>query len=407
MSRLLSPLNRIVCVGVLFSATRMLAGAFSLVYFISYGLTLSQIGMIKALQYCTVILADVPLSIYADRSQRRIFIIGAIACAAVWMFLMGIARTALEFAAAEFFNALSLALMSGIFYAYLLEQASQEEGGGKELALYATYNKFSFLVMAIVAMVGVLIFRIEGRGVWFVGAGFMAFILLLSMGLPADRGGRATVAVDPRRPVEILRSACDFLVRRGAARTYMIFGIYLGVALQVYLQYWQAMLPLGSLHAAPLLGVAFSLILIAQAGANHVVGIVHAGGRTRVALATAGASALLMISAMLGSANFVSGTIALVLAFGGLAFMGSLVGGRFVVVLPNQFRSTGTSFISLVVRVLMGVCVPLAGWMIGRLGHQSSSFMAGICAAVGAALAWALMRIDAGEDRPGIPAPGI
>lgn len=119
-------LNKIVdSVGISFGCVRMLIGAFSVVYMLSKGVSLYQLGWIKAFQGVILVFVDIPLSHLSDKYSRKLSIILSIFFASVWLFLMGVGHTFTHFMIAEFFNALSLGLMSGTFSAYLYDIKKQ------------------------------------------------------------------------------------------------------------------------------------------------------------------------------------------------------------------------------------------------------------------------------------------
>ena len=76
----------------------------------AYGLSLEQVGFIKAFQAALIFFLDVPLSYLADKISRRFSVLTAGLCSTIWLFLMAGAHSFASFVFAEFFNSLSLLL---------------------------------------------------------------------------------------------------------------------------------------------------------------------------------------------------------------------------------------------------------------------------------------------------------
>ena len=102
--------NKILIYGLTLNAIRSLTLAFSVFYMMAYGLSLEQVGFIKAFQAALIFFLDVPLSYLADKISRRFSVLTAGLCSTIWLFLIAGAHSFASFVFAEFFNSLSLLL---------------------------------------------------------------------------------------------------------------------------------------------------------------------------------------------------------------------------------------------------------------------------------------------------------
>jgi len=169
--------NKILIYDLTLNAIRSLTLAFSVFYMMAYGLSLEQVGFIKAFQAALIFFLDVPLSYLADKISRRFSVLTAGLCSTIWLFLMAGAHSFASFVLAEFFNSLSLLLFSGTFVAYLLDNRSTSVTIETTLSHYHQYGKIG---MALSCLIGSAFATVHSRWTWVVAGGSDAD--LLSMG---------------------------------------------------------------------------------------------------------------------------------------------------------------------------------------------------------------------------------
>jgi len=156
--------NLVNYVGIGFSCIRMLIGAFSVIYLISTGVSVYQIGLLKSLQAAVIVFIDIPLSYVSDKYSRKFSIGLSIFFAAIWLLLTGLGHDFTDFLIAEFFNALSLGLMSGAFSSYLIDVA-QKKDPKKRYIPFLAHIKISVFFMGLISLIGAIIFTYDQK--WF------------------------------------------------------------------------------------------------------------------------------------------------------------------------------------------------------------------------------------------------
>ena len=167
--------NKILIYGLTLNAIRSLTLAFSVFYMMAYGLSLEQVGFIKAFQAALIFFLDVPLSYLADKISRRFSVLTAGLCSTIWLFLMAGAHSFASFVLAEFFNSLSLLLFSGTFVAYLLDNRSTSVTIETALSHYHQYGKIG---MALSCLIGSAFATVHSRWTWVVAAAAMLICCL-------------------------------------------------------------------------------------------------------------------------------------------------------------------------------------------------------------------------------------
>ena len=145
-----TPINKIIGYGVIFSSLRMLVGAISAVYLIAVGLEIQDVGFIKAFQASVIFILDIPLAYIADKKSRKLSIVISVFFALLWLFTMGVGKVRFHFYVAEFFNAISLALMSGAFTSYLIDKEKENSRNANNIKkVLGKYHKYQFFGMGI------------------------------------------------------------------------------------------------------------------------------------------------------------------------------------------------------------------------------------------------------------------
>ena len=120
----------------------------------------------------------------ADKRSRKFSVLLSLFFASIWLFCMGLGTNIWHFFVAEFFNAISLALFSGAFISYLIDNRSKEYSIKEVLG---TYDKFSLFGMAIFSFLGAAFIDIDSKSIWLIaGVLILLQLILLSSYLPKD-----------------------------------------------------------------------------------------------------------------------------------------------------------------------------------------------------------------------------
>lgn len=283
----------IVLYGLISGSLRMVVGATSVIYLTSHGVSLAQIGAMKAMQAALILVLDVPLSYLADRTSRIYVLVGGNIATTLWLGTTAYSTSIPGFFLAEVFNAIGLAAFNGVFTAVLIDTYEKEHQRDDFENILGWYGKWQFLLMAIAAAGGALFYMRASPFIWWVAAcGVMCLTLLtprfvrnrqvfcestcppnnnaLTDGDPATRSTCLTRFAQRSRASTLLQAIR--MDRHVLPLAIALAGIML--TFQVLLQFWQPVVEgalAASIDPGELFGVAFVIFLLAQSLASQCV----------------------------------------------------------------------------------------------------------------------------------------
>lgn len=152
--------NRVIFFGVMFIAFRTFIGSFSGMYPLSKGITLVELGIIKSFLSVGIMALDIPTSYFFDKRSYSLPLRLACAAAAINFFLMYFAVDFTDFMVAEFFNALTLALLSGSFSSLLYDISKSEKIDFTVAnSVYQKYNNLGMMLTSIFGSAGMFLLQ--------------------------------------------------------------------------------------------------------------------------------------------------------------------------------------------------------------------------------------------------------
>lgn len=248
----------------LFNALRMLVGAISSIYLLTHGVNIIQLGFLKSMQSIIFFALDIPSSYLADKYSRKWAIIVATICGGLWLLITGLAKSIFGFFIAEIFNAISLTVLGGVSYAYIIDN-SQKNKTTQELL--HNLNKLQFFFMAIASLIGAMLYSLSPKLPWLI-AGLLCLTLSI-IGiyiLPIPKVFHHTKKLSIKTVYSNIYNA---------PKNIIINGINLALILalfQVFLQYWQIMLQyvFKITDNGLFYGIIFCLILFAQSLSGYI-----------------------------------------------------------------------------------------------------------------------------------------
>ena len=290
MRRFLTETGRVAIYGQASSSLRMIVGATSVIYLMSHGVTLAQIGAMKAMQATVVLLLDVPLGYLADRWGRRNLICMANIATALWLgltalggadvfdaaresydvFGISISISIVLFFIAEAFNAFALAAFNGAFSAALLETYERQNARRDFENILGLYGKWQFALMALAAFVGAWAGGGASAIVWWVSAGATLALALTTRFFVRAPFIGASVKSSP----SMLRDLQEMTGHLSLSRSTLLLGasyVLFLLCYQILLQFWQPLISSFAIddQSGWLYGVAFVLFLVAQSVASE------------------------------------------------------------------------------------------------------------------------------------------
>lgn len=361
--------NRVLLYGVAFSSFRMLVGAISAAYMLKHGVMLSDIGLIKTFQAGIILILDIPLAYIADRYSRKLSVVASIFAAAIWLYLMSIADSILDFYIAEIFNSLSIALSSGAFTAYLINTSQIAGSAGNIKNILSRYGKYRFFGMGVFAFLGSAFIVVDSREIWIVASILMFGLLPLAYFLPEDREAekekiKKTVTDDIKEIIQFIKKNRGYLYP--VATSLVVVQIFY----QVIIQYWQpfSFLDVTLIPEAGIwLGVIFSLILLFQSLASYfseklqdIEKVILFGNIFNFLGLT-----LIIFSVFFSINALYFATIAI---FFGLRLSTLGFSSYFHEIIPSDMRSTFDSFVSSVLRFSLIIFLPIVSILLELYG---------------------------------------
>ena len=401
----------IVFYGLISGSLRMVVGATSVIYLTAHGVSLAQIGAMKAMQAALILLLDLPLSYLADRTSRVYVLVGGNIATALWLATTAYSTSVPGFFLAEAFNAIGLAAFNGVFTAVLIDSYEKEYQRQDFENILGWYGKWQFFLMAVAAAGGALFYMGASPIVWWTAACGVSCLTLLT---PCFFRGRRACAenicsLNDQTLIDAnagTRSTCSTQsIRRTRANTLLqairmdprvlplavaLAGILL--TFQILLQFWQPVVEgalATSVDTGTLFGVAFVIFILAQSLASQCVrrsATVTHGWPMRTCFLACIAVMCWRYSAM---------PVSIVIAALAMAFF--LIKGLSIVVLssiqrvvPRENWSMTESAISSCTRILFIATLPFVGVFGDRASAQGIFvvillFMAGsfLCLALG------------------------
>lgn len=257
--------------GIMYSGVRMLIGAYSVIYMLQNGLSVSQVGLLKTFQGIIIVFLDIPLSYFSDRYSRKFSISVSILFSSAWLLTMAVADNFWFFMLAELFNALSLGMMSGTFDSYLYDHSKNENNNISSQKIFSLYYKYQFMFMGVTSLIGATAYFYIGKSSIFISALFMFMIFLMSAFLPSDRQFKS----EEKSKFFSFTMLCNSIRQVFAGRTGLLTLLTVIISsffLQSLIQYWQVIAgqDLPEDGQAIILGIVFFLIMLAQSATGFV-----------------------------------------------------------------------------------------------------------------------------------------
>lgn len=373
MRKLISSVRGAMFYGLGTHAARMLVGATSTIYLRSSGLTLADLGLLKAVQAAIILFTGIPLGYVADKWGRSNLVRLSTALSVAWLVLTAVRGDKSLFFVAEIFDALAIALYSSAFNALLVDAYKRETGKDDYERVLGKYHKWQFGLMAGASFIGSILASPTSSFVWWLAA-LLVFtqMVLFNWILPKEesiqmphhltRGPLWSIGDDFRAiPKVIFRSFPITML----ASAYVLFAF----CHHILMQFWQPIVGGKQVanHIGAFYGGSFLLILTAEWFAAHC-------SERKVSNYFLIKCVIFMIIALAIMALFghrfpaflVIGTICLVFFF--LRVITLTLYAAFLRLQPESMWATAESVLSALSRVLLLPMSPFLGRMSQQMG---------------------------------------
>jgi MFS family permease len=248
----------------------MLVGATSVVYLMSRGVSLAQIGTMKAMQAGIIMALDVPLGYLADRVGRRWISMLSVFSTAVWLALTAWGPSIAVFFIAEVFNGVALAGLNGAFSATLLETYHKESRQRDFENVLGLYGRAQFGLMACAAAIDAVAGSHTSPAIWWIAAALTLMVVTITPWmLPRELASkRNKPGVSWKADAKMIRD----VILSGNGMAWLITSqVVFLLVYQIIIQFWQPLVKNLELHRLEgwMFGATFIAILLAQSLASH------------------------------------------------------------------------------------------------------------------------------------------
>lgn len=370
----------------------MAIGAISVLYLLAHGLSLPQVALLKAVQAAVILVADLPAGFLADKFGRRLSLQAGVVAACLWMSFTAYAPSTVWLFIGEVFNGISLALMNGAYEAKLAEAVEQESNTLSLRKAFGTTAQYSFVGMAIAALIGGTFVPPSSAIPWWAAASALLVLLLTSPWLlppdfkrsvaPKNRSDLSTVAAIVRRSVP-----------SGTLRVVTL-SVIVGVYYQIIIQYWQPVVAsaIGDVRTGAVFTIVFVALLLAQSIAGTLSKRVGTHDAMYWWVFSGLAGATIGIAIGIRFAIFVVCTIGTIALFFTFRLSQIWLSADLQGLVPPESRATYASAVSTMVRCLLLVVLPGVAWVLGFMGLLGVA-VAGLSASASLLVAnWYFMR---------------
>lgn len=366
MRKMTGPIGSVMVYGLGVTTARMFVGATSAIYLLSSGLTLADLGILKAIQAAIVFLADIPLGYLADKWGRSNVIRLTAALDVAWLALTAFGRYKPLFFVAEVFNALAIALYSGAFNALLMNVYKRETGKDEYEQVLGRYNTWQFGLMAGAAFTGSVLAPPDSSFVWWLAAlVILTQLVLFNRILPKEERTHASassIGSAWQSIVNDFRSISTVVLSSVSVTLLTSAYILLACVYQVLIQFWQPLIGADQMATYPgiFYGGSFLAILAAQWLAARCSGR-KISGRSLVLCALALVITFALF-AIFGQKLPIFSIIALVCSsFFFIRLLTISLYAAFQRMQPESMWATAESVLSALSRVLLLLLLPVLG----------------------------------------------
>lgn len=389
MRSMLTSINTVAAIGLVFSSARMLIGATSALYLLSKGITAGELGLMKSFQALLLMLLDFPLGVLADRRGRRVCLILGSAAGASWLALTAAGSTFWVLLLAEGLNALSLASFNGAFDAHLAEKYISDRGRPALNRLLGDYHAVLFAMMAFFSLVGGTFVNPDSSLFWWIASALLLLITCLIPLLMKDDSAfhaeHSSGQKSSSKPtvLKLLQGELSEVLRQiwttSEIRKIAIPFIGIGVFYQLIIPYWQYFFMnnnqenffIGGIKLS-FFGPLFFAILVIQSIASKALSIERVSGAgSRVLLGQLGASAIFLTLAVYFKSGLWLCIFGVLGQFGFVRLYTLSASAQLHNLIEDKRRASVLSALSVLTRLVLIIFLPLSGFLIERFGVWS------------------------------------
>ncbi len=368
-TKLNNKLNIIILLGVLFTSIRIFTGAFSVAYIINRGIDVTSLSLVKSYQLVLITILD----IWAGYLSEKIGYYKTIALSAVFalfhlstMFLLS--NIGLLFLA-ETFNGISLVLFSGAFEVLLKRYSIIEDKSQPLSKILGRFSEIQFISIIITSFGGSIFASYFGENNAWLMASALMFLLCILYGIFTPTFVSENNVERQISEIKFKVNKMDFINAWNDVvllKKYVVPVVFVLPLYEYLLIFWQPIL-FEDLNASKIqFGVAFVIIMLAQAIAGNL--IKKELNYKKIILAS-----IIMISISLMLTTIVYFTqvinfISIVLLFFVLKMLSIVIMSKILESFKGEFQATSYSIITTISRIVTIGVLNLGSRIFDKLG---------------------------------------
>ncbi|EJC0271707.1 MFS transporter [Salmonella enterica] len=347
--------NCIIYYSAIFNCLRMSVGATSSIYLLSRGVTIVELGILKSIQSIIFFSLDIPTSYLSDKYSRKYAFIIASLFGGGWLIATGISKDIEWFIFAEILNSISLTIIGGVVYSYIIDNSGESSNS---IPLLNKVNKIQFLLMAISSIIGAIVYHFNPMLIWLISGVLCIFLSILGVWLlPEPIIKKSSVKVS------FISSLKESIFM---GKDLLLEGINLSILLvifQVFLQYWQVMVDDSfKLDNSIFFGAVFSMILLSQSISGHLSSFLE-GSKFNTAISYILASCfLILFSSFYLNLKYIF-LFTLILSFGVIQSNLAIARGNYHRLTTSHNRSIQESVVTTFSKLLSIIILPLVAYI--------------------------------------------
>ncbi len=339
-------------------------------YLLTVGFTFIEVAYIKTFQMFIIFISDIPLSYISDKNSRKVSIILSAIFSIVWLLIMGIATEKYQFYIAEFFNAISISLMSGAYISYLI---SHNDNVSSIQKLLGRYSQYQFIAMGISAFIGAMFIEVDSKSIWIISACLITIqVFTLSWILPKDIQYNSNKQSSFKK--DILNIFFD-IIKNTNIKWYFYSLLVLSIFYQIIIQFWQLLINDSTyINDGFYFGIIFTCILFAQSVSGHIA---HKYIKDSDKILTSMFVLFLFLSILFSMEfnRFIILPIILILIVMINKLMLIIITSEIHENINDSLRTTYDSVISTLIRIVLFFILPLFGFLYSLLGLHIVTYL--------------------------------
>lgn len=366
-------LRTIIWYGIAFGSFRMLVGGISVLYLLSKGINLTDLGLLKSFQFGLMMIIDLPLSYITDRYSRKLSTILGIIFGALWLIITALSTNIWQFYIAEACNAISLSLFNGAYISYLIDTKNKINPDLDNKIILSYDNKYNSIGMAICAFIGASFLNPTSNTIWII-AGILLFLVSIGsfIQLPSDTQFQymdKKIAIHTPNIRQDIKELLGIIKYKKEIFYGLLVTSILLIYFQTILQLWQPILQnFNSSDLGWIYGIFFSIVSLAQLLSSYAINSPIKNKHTYILFCLFISLILMVLTILWLKESVLIILTSLFIMFFGIKFLMIETSAKFHDIIPNNHRSLLDGMGFFISRIILLIVFPIITYSIDTIG---------------------------------------